>query len=711
MPTTRALLRSFFASALLSTAAGTVLAQPRSEPAPPPISRFTSETLARFASEAEFQSYVAAVMAAQERREDRYGSRRNAIQFAQAQAPAEVQSDTPEEPVCTDPELCPAESQMDSASAMVTVTGSRISTPTNPANPAITNNQMFGVDEGDIVKQIGQYLIVLQDGRLFVIDTRPADGAGLALVDRADVYRSPREYAWYDEMLVQGDRIVVTAYSYREGASEVSVFRLGEGGRVSREGVFLISSNDYYSATNYATRLVGDSLVVYTPFAIDSNGGFDGGGFNWPTVRRWLPEGERREAVAEGARLFDAPRVHRPVRDTLYPEIHTISVCPLGPVGAGRDLSCRTTAFVGPENGQLYVTNDHAYLWTTPGWSELRIRGRLQRCSADEESNIAATAPATVFRVAIADGGLEVAGGRGVPIDQYSFQANESRLYGLLRHNPVRCRSDSDEPRLAFMTMPLDRFGSRVRDLANDAYVEMPATRTAAIANRFTDTHLVYGSLTGDRWDPRYDEDARFERPPAFAVPVSTPRSVRQVDVPHSVLRAERAGDDIVLTGYRDGTGLRVSLVDLDRRPRVASTAHLPKRYESEGRSHAFNSLMESDGSGIMGLPTVYYDNNRPVWRSEASDLSYFSADVRGRLTPIGELSGENVARDPNYRCEVSCIDWYGNSRPIFTDGRVFALSGTELVEGRVANGRIEEIRRLDMTRPPSRRGAPLTAP
>lgn len=706
MPTTRTMLRSFLVSALLSTAAGTALAQ--SAEAPPPVSRFTSETLARFSSEAEFESYVGAVMAAQERRENRFGSRRSAIQFAQAQAPAEVQSDTPEEPVCTDPELCPVAEEQNDAAAMVTVTGSRISTPTNPS---ITNNQMSGVDEGDIVKQIGQYLIVLQDGRLFVIDTRPADGAGLALVDRADVYRSPREYAWYDEMLVQGDRIVVTAYSYREGASEVSVFRLGEGGRVSREGVFLISSNDYYSATNYATRLVGDSLVVYTPYAINRYSGFEGRRFNWPTVRRWLPESERRGAVREGARLFDAPAVHRPVRDSVYPEIHTISVCPLGPVGSGRDLSCRATAFVGPANAQLYVTDDHAYLWTTPNWRELRTGRRLNRCSAEEEGSLAATAPATVFRVAIADGGLDVAGAQGVPIDQFSFQANDSNLYGLLRHGPAGCRPDHDEVRLAFMTMKLDRFGRRFRTVAEESYVEMPATRTPAIANRFTDTHLVYGSLTGNGWDPRYDDDARFERPPAFALPVAAPRAVRQVDLPHNVLRAERAGDDIVLTGYRDGTGLRISLVDLDGRPRVASTAHLPKRYESEGRSHAFNSLMESDGSGIMGLPTVYYDNNRPVWPSEASDLSYFSADSNGRLTSIGALIGENRGRDPAYRCEVSCIDWYGNSRPIFTDGRVFALSGTELVEGRVANGRIEEIRRLDMTRPPQRREPGPTAP
>ena len=63
-----------------------------------------------------------------------------------------------------------------------------------------------------------------------------------------------------------------------------------------------------------------------------------------------------------------------------------------------------------------------------------------------------------------------------------------------------------------------------------------------------------------------------------------------------------------MLTGYRDHRGLQISLIGLDGAPRVASTLRLDGRYESEGRSHAFNSLMERDGSGIMGLPTVRRD-------------------------------------------------------------------------------------------------------
>ena len=38
------------------------------------------------------------------------------------------------------------------------------------------------------------------------------------------------------------------------------------------------------------------------------------------------------------------------------------------------------------------------------------------------------------------------------------------------------------------------------------------------------------------------------------------------------------------------------------------------------------------------------------------------------------------------------------HTRPVFVDDRIFALLGYEIVEGRLAGGRVEEIRRVDFT-------------
>jgi hypothetical protein len=46
--------------------------------------------------------------------------------------------------------------------------------------------------------------------------------------------------------------------------------------------------------------------------------------------------------------------------------------------------------------------------------------------------------------------------------------------------------------------------------------------------------------------------------------------------------------------------------------------------------------------------------------------VSYFTADKAPRIGSLGSLAGTLLPDNPAYTCEVSCIDWYGNTRPIF---------------------------------------------
>jgi hypothetical protein len=613
----------------------------------------------------------------------RWGQART-IQFAQAEPAPDVQSDT-SDPLCPDGDPSCFEPSADEQS--IVTTGSRIA----PRNPSITNNQMRGVEEGDIVKQIDQYLLVLQDGRIFVVDTSAGSRRRLAVTDRMNVYRDPREDMWYDEMLVFGDRVLITGYSYREDATELSVFRLDERGRLARDGVFYISSNDYYDTSNYATRLIGDNLVIYTPFDLDSLDSTD-----WPVVRRWTPEEAVDGRRKVGRDLFDAAHIYRPVRDVEDPIVHTVSVCPLGLAGADRDLECRTTAFVGPNDAQWYVSNDDAFLWTV---SRDYDSFDYQSC---EIFSIEQYEPALVYRVPVGGAAPQVVGARGLPPDQFSLDFRDGRFRALLKDRPHECGEErTSEANLSFFDIPLTAFGDTVRDAPSDRYTRLPGVKSHYIANRFTDRYLVYGSL--GRYRRGLSENAM---PPAYVVPVANPAGVRAMPVRHTVIRAEQAGNDIVVTGYRDQGGLVVTLIDLDGRPRIGSSVALAGRFESEGRSHAFNSLIEEDGHGVMGLPTISNErwSSRAPWRSSASDLSYLTVDRRGQLQHVGELvrrfdygSDDDDDGIPGYACEVSCIDWYGNSRPIFTDGRIFGLSGTELIEGRITDAGILEVQRLNI--------------
>jgi hypothetical protein len=66
-------------------------------------------------------------------------------------------------------------------------------------------------------------------------------------------------------------------------------------------------------------------------------------------------------------------------------------------------------------------------------------------------------------------------------------------------------------------------------------------------------------------------------------------------------------------------------------------------------------------------------------------------------LSELGALDSRPAGMSDN--CRASCVDWYGNSRPLFVKNRVFALMGYEIVEGKIVGDRISEVGRVDYAR------------
>lgn len=564
--------------------------------------------------------------------------------------------------------------------------------PSSAEPTSITNVQTQGVDEGGIVKQVGRFLIVLQDGRLFVVDTRAQGGAGLALVGRTNVYRYAGADTWYDEMLTSGNRVLVAGYSYRERASEINVFSLDESGALTREATYYISSNDYYDIENYATRLVNGNLVIYTPLDV-AYVNVDAP-VRWPLVRRWLRDDERNAVTTPGRPLFDARDIYKPVQRTLAPLVHSVSVCPLGSARAGDELECHTTAFVGASQREFFVSTSDIYLWVTPSW-----RDGAPSCENGADGPV----PATVFQIPLSGQSPRALHARGQPINQLALDASPEEFRALLGWNTGPCnRSRTAEVR--YFHAPLTSFSATPAPAAEQSYVAAPGPGASRYEVRFTGAYVVYGAREG--WGSQPPEAGALPLSArVVAIPLARPSAAATIEAPHNVIRVERAGPNIVLTGYRNDAGLSVSLLDLSRRPRIADTQVLLGRYESEGRSHAFNSLVGPEGAGLMGLPTVtrVKEGGRWWFRSRASDVSFLSMDAANRLSAAGELIANQNAQHPSYRCEVSCVDWYGNTRALFIGERVFALSATELIEGAMANGRVQERERLNLSAPTTR--------
>ncbi|WP_271077718.1 beta-propeller domain-containing protein [Aurantiacibacter sp. MUD61] len=606
-------------------------------------------------------------------------------------------------------ENCPATAE--DGSDRIVVTGSRVR-PSTMSSPmavtvadaeSITNNQSSGVDEGDIVKRMGDYLLVLQDGRIFVANFRTME-----LTDRIDVYRTdedgdPIGADWYDEMLVQGDHIIITAYSYYDDASELSVFRLNrENGTVERRGVFLISSEDYYDVDNYATRVIGDQLVIYTPYdptdLVNRR--------NRPSIRRWVPSDDFDDED-RGRAILDVRDIYRPVFGTFDPIVHTISRCDLG--GLEEDnLTCDSTAFIAGEAAEMFVSPENIFLATTAaGYNDISSYRICRSRSAGFENNTEPP-PGAVFRIPMRrPDEVDLLAVRGVVFDQFSMDQQNSRFRMLTSWQDITCtdswwRSERERSDIELVDVPLVRFGTRYSEPDDGRFTTLPEVNEGFFENRFVGEWLLYGSRTRYGRPPEAEEGDVFQSSGLMAVPLGEPDDAQRVPLSHEITRIESLGGDAIVNGYRDDTGLIISYLDLAETAQVADAALLPGRFESESRSHAFNATIYADGDGLMGLPTVRseHESGRYYWRSDNSDISFLRFSPSGQLTDLSDVSPapQDDKSESEYECEVSCVDWYGNARPIFIGEGVYALMGTELVEARALEDRVEVLRRLDLT-------------
>ena len=617
----------------------------RSQPAPGAAE--SGQGLTAFRSDAELRRFLRSLRPEASRREGDY---------------AGVPPPPPPPPPPAPPPPAAAPSM---AQESVVVTGSRIRQSPTTGLPSITNTQEVGVDEGGIVKNRGDILVILRRGRLFTIST--ARGT-LRPVDSIDAF-PPGVNArgdWYDEMLIAGNRVIVIGYSYSRGGTEVSRFRLTDDGRLSFEDAYHLKSNDYYSSRNYASRLIGNQLIMYTPLYL-----------NWttdplealPGVRRWSGEPRGRfRPIATSRQIYVSPALKaRP--DGQITTLHSLVSCDL----AARVMDCRATGVLGPESRTFYVSPTAVYLWLS------------------EAGRRAATAASSIYRLPLSLGRPQAAGVRGAPVDQFSFDEDaRDRVLNVLVRSEGRGDAmgapEFSAGSAALLRLPLAAFGDGSREADRRFYrgLPRPAADQSAFRNRFVGDWLVYAFNAGR-------ESGRVVAVPVRGGPVA------EFDLPSTADRIEPLGADALLVGDRAGD-LVFSALDLTRaRPRLADPWVLPESRETESRSHAFFYRPDdADGAnGVLGLPVsrAAPPELRELFPSTAAMLFLRRTDRRFR--PLGELEAE-AAGAVDDDCVASCVDWYGNARPIFLGDRTFALLGYELVEGAVGRDRIRELRRVN---------------
>ncbi|MEO1169119.1 MAG: beta-propeller domain-containing protein [Pseudomonadota bacterium] len=545
---------------------------------------------------------------------------------------------------------------------------------------SITNNQTAGVDEGGIVKIRGDILVILRRGRLFTVSI--ADG-GMRPIDMIDAYPPDTDgsQSWYDEMLIAGDRIVVIGYSYGRGGTEVNRFRLSEDGQLTFEDAHHLRSNDYYSVDNYASRLIGNRLIFYTPLnLLRGEDPLDA----LPGVKRWdgNPQNRVFERITSPNRVYATPAIRRSVSE-VFSTLHSVTSCDV----SSPDFDCTATGVIAGPSREFYVAGDAVYLWVS---------------NADPYDRSGEPRYSHIYRLPLNEAAPSAIGARGAPINQFSFRADsDPDMLNVV----VRAGGGSDamwEPEaptgtISLIRVPLSEFGDGSGEVRQRYYRHLERNESVyQFENRFVGDHLIYGHGRANAWrsPPDYSSE-----PLAYAVPLSG-GSIAEFRLGHGVERIEPMGADAIVVGSNLENGLGFSAIELTGGlPNLGDAYVLPAAGQGESRSHAYfyrpDPGSPGGASGTLGLPIAR--QVQPEYRQlfgSAAAMLFLRRDDR-QFSRAGELNAivEDVINDG---CRASCTDWYGNARPIFLRTRTFALLGYELVEGRMEDGRITEIGRLN---------------
>jgi len=531
---------------------------------------------------------------------------------------------------------------------------------------SVTNVQVAGVDEGGIVKVHGNHLVMLRRGRLFTVAI--GDGA-LEPVSAVDAYAPDVDPSgtWYDEMLVSGDTIAVIGYSYSRGGTEVNLFQVDAAGMLSYKSTYHLRSNDYYSSRNYASRLIGDKLIFYSPLYI--NPGMEDPYQSFPAVRKW----HKGATASEFRRIVSATRIYRPERPISAgygTALHTVTICDL----ARGEFDCKATSVLGPPGRVFYVSQESVYVWVND-WAQSGTQWRAQ---------------SIVYRMPLDGSSPSALNVSGSPVDQFSFlESEDGHLNVLVRSDTAgdgMWGAEVAAGDVALMRVPLASFSDGHDTAPPSSYRKLPKPAGYTFQNRFVGDYLLYG--TGSGWGyPQKTGQANL-----YAVRWAEGRPY-QLSLRHGVDRIEQLGNDALVVGT-DGADLHFTALRLGRSPEVADEYVRKDASQGELRSQGFFYKPDGPNSGLLGLPISRAGRAGYKHLVEGSAAILFLKNDSLHFQEMGELgAGPKVAL--NDGCRASCVDWYGNARPLFLHGRYIALLGYELVEGTIEEGQIHEMRRV----------------
>ncbi len=552
-------------------------------------------------------------------------------------------------------------------------TSTSTSTSSTASNTGVTTTQIAGIDEGDIVKAMGKHVLVLRRGMLYVVDTDTLEVSGRTSVMPED------EDGWIDELLVHAPTRRAVVVGFVQGPDDraytlMHLFNIDDAGAITRGDAIYLRSEDYFSDENYATRLLGNDLLLYTMHTLQIEQRFEPEEFEgmeadeiaaMRAMNRWdatLPairnERGRFENTWSPRRIFK--RTQGRART-----LHAVTRCDL----SRSPVPCTTQGVIEDGYARLFVSPTAAYLWVdSPS---------LVRQPDDEASDAAWDAYdeqiqnlesiAAVYRFPHARPRVQLAMARGTLESMMHLAEFDGHLHALVGWTDQVDEDEEEEEsavemstsEAALLRFNLRSFGQR---LTRSDVRRLPSGTPQV--GRWSGRRVVYGA--GDK---------------TVVHDASTNESWT---VDHTPTRVDPIEGGVLITLSSDE--VEYLSVDLQAAPRALEQRRLVGASGSETRTHGFFFLPNGPGTGTFGVPIVREAPGRQTGRAA---IAFF--DMSGFQTT---LAGTIFSHGTEVPCTQSCVDWYGNARPVFWGDRIFALMGSEIVEAQRSNGELVEARR-----------------
>ena len=283
---------------------------------------------------------------------------------------------------------------------------------------------------------------------------------------------------------------------------------------------------------------------------------------------------------------------------------------------------------------------------------------------------------------------------RGAPFNQFSFfEGTDRHLNVVIADAAGEHERRENSTDVELLRIGLDQLADGSTSAPASAYMRLGRCDSGWVDNRFIGAAVLVSCNASS---------ATTANPTASTVSIvrwTTGEAVR-LTVPLTVARMEPMGRHALLVGPADDadSDIRFASIRLDDSPMLVDTFTIRGNAESETRSHAFAYLTENATDGLLALPVISLSAIETAKERREDGAIVFLRSRSLMLEEAGVLSAEAAPSDDG--CRASCVDWYGDARPLFVGSRIFALLGYEIVEGTMVGGRLMETARTAFAPP-----------